>query len=113
MYKSEVNVWNLDQFDSERIKAKCQRFVPPVTENCVEEEKVAPEFKNEFETSPLAITGLDDTDEEKIVEVLDKRERHQLVCYCWLNNEEVLVSTRANYIFKVLKEIFSYFEILN
>lgn len=101
VYKSELNVWNLDQFDNERIKAKSQRFVAPVTEASSEDEQVASEFKHDFETSLQAITEVHDVDEERIAEILDKRTRHELACFCWLNTDELLVSTKANHIFKV------------
>lgn len=101
-YKTELNVWNLDQFDEEQVKLKKQRFILPVTDDSVEEEQVAPEFKDEFETSTLAITGLNETYEEQIEEILDHKTRHKLVCFCWLNNDEILVSTETNYILKVI-----------
>lgn len=104
-YKSELNVWNLDQFDSDRIKSFNQRFVFPVTDDSVDEEQVAPEFKEEFESSKLAITGLNEAYKENIEDILDKRKRHQFSCLCWLSNDEVLVSTQANYIFRVNQPI--------
>lgn len=100
-YKSEINVWNLDQFDVDRMKCKNHRLILPITDDSVEEEQVAPEIKDEFETNNLAITGLDETYKDLIEEVLDKRARHILVYSNWLNDDDILVSTHENYIFKV------------
>lgn len=100
-YKSEINIWNLEQFDNDRIKSTKKRFILPPTDRNVEEEQVGAQFKEEFSYNNLAITGLDENLNDRIEEILDKRERHAFGSLCWVNFDEILVSTRENHIFKV------------
>ena len=51
---------------------------------------------------------MDDETGKIIDEILDKRERHSFKSLCWINGEEMVVTTKNNYIFKV-NFIFSYY----
>ncbi|CAF0746511.1 unnamed protein product [Brachionus calyciflorus] len=99
-YKTEINIWKLEQFDSEKFKTNNTRFLLPISDNQVEEQVVGPEFKNEFDYPNNAITNLDEKNAHLIDEILDPRKRHTLKSICWSNIDEILVSTNENYIFK-------------
>jgi hypothetical protein len=100
-YGGEVNVWSLEQFDNDRVKSTSSRFVLPTTDRDEPDARVAPQFKDEFACNNLAITNLDETYANAIEQVIDKRERHLFGAICWINADEFIVSTKANYIFKV------------
>jgi hypothetical protein len=100
-YKNEINIWNIELCDSKDTKTTKTRFIMPITDGNVEEQVVASEFKDEFKYPFKAIAGLDEDYGEVINEVLDKRERHQFKSLCWSNFDEIMFTTKENYIFRV------------
>lgn len=101
-YKSEINVWKLEQFDNNRFKTNKSRYLLPLKDNQTPEEVISFEFIDEFSYSKNSIADLSQKQEYLIDEILDKRKRHFLKSICWLNLNEFLISTNENFIFKVI-----------
>lgn len=100
-YKTEINVWKLEQFDQNRFKTNKTRFLLPVNDEQTPEEIVGSEFMDEFSYPKNSIADLPQNQEYLIDEILDKRKRHFLRSICWSNINEFLISTNENFIFKV------------
>lgn len=100
-YKTEINVWKLEQFNNHRFKANSSRFIMPLSDNQVPQETFNLEFNDEFSYPKNAIANLNENYEHLVDEILDKRKRHLLKAICWSNADEILISTNENYIFKV------------
>lgn len=100
-YEHEVTVFNIEQFNKERIKTTKSRFYLPTFEN-EPEKKIFSEFKDEFTYPVNAITNLDEEKGEVIDLILDKRERHKFSALTWTTDAcEIIIVSKSNCIFKV------------
>lgn len=100
-YKTEINVWKLEQFDNHRFKTNNTRLLLPLTDDQVMEEEIGSGFIDEFTYPKNSIANLPENYEHLVDEILDQRKRHFLRAICWSNIDEFLISTSENYIFKV------------
>ena len=99
-YKQELRIWNLELFDSKKVKSTSKRFLFPPTNDNISEMVVGAEFNEEFTYPYSAIASLDEDHATVIDEVLDKRKRHTFKSLLWISNSEILVCTNDNFIFK-------------
>ena len=100
-YKSEINIWHLEQCDNKRFKTSKTRFILPAIKD-ESQIMIFPEFKDEFSYPLNSITNLDEELGTRVEEILDKRERHIFKTLCWSSSgDEILFVTASSYIFRV------------
>jgi len=100
-YKHEINIWNLEQFDSKKSKITKRKVLMPSLESSSEELVVGAEFPDYIKYPTNIIAEASEEYAERIDEMLIKSERHQFKALCWSNQDEIFIASDKSYLFKV------------
>jgi WD40 repeat protein len=104
-YKDEIIFWKVEQCDKICKFTKTSSRMPllQTDDDSDNEFAIAPSLNiaNEFDYTKSAITGTEEKYNDAIEKCLDKKERHQLACTCWISASELLIATLTGSIYKL------------